>query len=92
MTDLSDLQPRVDHAGVDAHQAGPYVREAHLQAIHLTQIAQHAALRGRIAALRRSMPEANLLTLAVTATLLAGRGLLDEQPTLRPPRPAGGRR
>ena len=93
MTDLTDLQPRVDHARVDAHQAGPYVREAHLRALHLTQIAQHTSLRGSIAHLRLSMPEANRLTLAITATLLARRGLLDEKPTFRPPRPVtGGRR
>ncbi len=93
MTDLTALQQRVDHARVFAHQARHYARAAHLRAAHLTQVAQHAALRGRIAALRLSMSGANRLTLAITATLLARRGLLDEKPTLRPPRPAaGGRR
>jgi hypothetical protein len=93
MTDLTPLQQRVDHARVDAHQARHYAREVRLRATHLTQVAQHAAHRGRIASLRLSMPEANRLTLAITATLLARRGLLDEKPTLRLPRPAaGGRR
>jgi hypothetical protein len=93
MTDLTALQQMVDQARVYAHQARHYAREARLRAAHMTQIAQHASLRGRIAYLRLSMPEANRLTQAITATLLARRGLLDEKPTLRPPRPAtGGRR
>jgi hypothetical protein len=93
MTDLTDLQQTVDHARAYAHQARHYAREARLRATHITQVAQRASHRGRIAYLRLSMPEANHLTLAITATLLARRGLLDEKPTLRRPRPAtGGRR
>jgi hypothetical protein len=34
------------------------------------------------------MPEANPLTLAITVTILAGHGLLDEKPILRPTQPA----
>ena len=92
MTDLTALQPRVDHARVFAHQARHYARAARLRAAHLTQIAQHASLPGSIASLRLSRPGANRLTLAITATLLARRGLLDGKPALRPPRPVGGRR
>jgi hypothetical protein len=92
MADLTDLQQLVDHAWAYAHQARHYAREARLRATHATQEVQHAFHRARMAYLRLLMPEANSLTLAITATLLAGHGLLDEKPTLRPPRPATGGR
>jgi hypothetical protein len=93
MADRTDLQQMVDDAWAYAHQARHYAREARLWATHTMQEVQHAFHQASMAYLQLSMPEANPLTLTITATLLAGHGLLDEKPTVRPPRPAtGGRR
>jgi hypothetical protein len=92
MDDLTDLEQMVDHARAYAYQARYHAWAARMRAAHRTQEVQHASHRASIAYLRRSMPEANPLTLAITATLLADHGLLDEQPTLRPRRPATGGR
>jgi hypothetical protein len=40
--------------------------------------------------LARAMPEANPLTLEITANILASHGLLDEQPPSKPPVGAPG--
>ena len=90
MTDLTDLQQLVHQARANALQAQHYSREARLRAIRTTQEVQRAHHRVRIAWLGLSMPRANPLTLALTATILASRGLLDEKPPFMPP--AGGSR
>ena len=89
MTNRSDLQQMVDDAWAHVRQAQHYAREARLRATRTTQEVQHASHRAHMAALRLSMPEANPLTLAITATLLAGHSLLDKIPP-RLPRPATG--
>jgi hypothetical protein len=84
MTDLTDLQQIVHQAWADACQARHYAREARLRATRTTQEVQRASHRVRMTCLALSMPRANSLTLALTVTILASRGLLDEKPTLRP--------
>jgi hypothetical protein len=88
MIDLADLQEMVDWARTAARQARDYDREARARASLTTQAVHRASHRARMAYLKLSMPEANPLTLAITVTILAGHGLLDEKPILRPTQPA----
>ena len=88
MIDLADLQERVEEARAAARQARHFAREARARATLTTQAVHYASHRAKMAYLRLSMPEANPLTLAITVTILAGHGLLDEKPILRPTQPA----
>jgi hypothetical protein len=83
MPDLGDLQAIVDDAWTYARQARQYSREARARATRTRHEVQHAYYRAGLAWLALSMAEATPMTRAITARILARRGLLDEQPAFR---------
>ena len=85
MTDVASLQQVVHQAWVYAHRARQYSRMAQERATLTMQEVQRTYHRARMAYLALSMPEANPVTLAITAAILASHGLLDEKPAIRPP-------
>ena len=85
MTDVASLQQVVHQAWIHVRQARQYSRMARERATITMQEVQHTYHRARVACLALSMPEANPVTLAITATILASHGLLDDKPAIRPP-------
>ena len=85
MTDVASLQQVVHQAWAYARQARQYSWMARERATLTMRDVQHAYHRATVACLALSMSEANPITLAITATILAKHGLLDEKPAIRPP-------
>ena len=85
MADLASLEHMVAEARACARQASRYSRMARARATRTMQEVQRACHRARMACLALSMPEANPLTLTITANILASYGLLDKKPTFGPP-------
>jgi hypothetical protein len=92
MTDVASLQQVVHQAWVYAREARQYSQMAHDRATLTMQDVQHAYHRATMACLALSMSKANPFTLAITATILAKYGLLDEKPAIRPPTDSRHRR
>jgi hypothetical protein len=90
MTELISLLQKIRQTLVHACQARHAARMAPTHAPRTRQQGQRASHGASMARLARSMPEANPLTLEITANILANYGLLDEQPPFKPP--VGGTR
>jgi hypothetical protein len=80
MTELISLLQRIRQTLVHACEAWHDARMATTHAPRTRQQGQRASHRASMARLAWSMPEANPLTLEITANILASHGLLDEQP------------
>jgi hypothetical protein len=85
MTDVASLHQVVQQAWVDAFRARQYSRAARARATLTMQEVRRASHHASVAWLGLSMPKANAWTLAITATILARYGLLDEKPFSRSP-------
>ena len=85
MTELISLLQRICQTLVHACQARHAARMAPTHAPRTRQQGQRASHGASMARLARLMLEANPLTLAITANILANYGLLDEQPPFKPP-------
>jgi hypothetical protein len=90
MTEFISLLQRIRQTLVHVRQARHDVRMAKTHAPRTKRQGQRASHRASMARLARSMPEANPLTLEITANILASHGLLDEKPSFKPP--VGGTR
>lgn len=77
MTELMSLQQRIRQALVQARRIRHDARTAKARTTRSTGPTTRASHRVSVARLARLMPEANPLTLAVTAIILASHGLLD---------------
>ena len=74
---LQRIRQTVGHVCQARHRA----RMAKTPAPRTRRQSQRTSHQARLA---RSMPEANPLTLEITANILASHGLLDEQPPFKP--------
>ena len=85
MTELIGLLQKIRQTLVHACQARHAARMAPTHTPRTRQQGQRASQGASMARLARSMPEANPLTLEITANILANYGLLDEQPPFKLP-------
>jgi hypothetical protein len=85
MTELISLLQRIRQTVVHVCQARHSARMAKTHAPRTRRQSQRTSHQASMARLARSMPEANPLTLEITANILVGHGLLDEQPPFKPP-------
>ncbi len=85
MTALRRLLQRIRQTLIHLRQAGPGARMDHTPAPRTRPQGSRASYGLGMARLARAMPEANPLTLEITASILASDGLLDEHPSFKPP-------
>jgi hypothetical protein len=84
MTALISLLQRIRQTVVHVCQARHRARMTKTPAPRTRRQSQRTSHQASMARLARSMPEANPLTLEITANILASHGLLDEQPPFKP--------
>ena len=85
MTELVSLLQRICQTLIHACQAQQAARMAKTPAPRTRPQGQRASPGASMARLTRSMPEANPLTLEITANILGRYGLLDEPPPFKLP-------
>ena len=85
MTELRSWLQWIRQTLVHRPQARHGARRATMQAPRTTKQGPRASHGSSMARLARSMPEANPLTLEITANILVSYGLLDEKSPFRPP-------
>jgi hypothetical protein len=90
MTALISLLQRIRQTLVHVCQARHRARMTKTHAPRTRRQSPRTSPQASMARLARSMPEANRLTLEITANILASYGLLDEPPPFKPP--VGGTR
>jgi hypothetical protein len=85
MTALRSLLQRIRQTLIHLRQARHGARMDNTRAPRMRPQGSRASHGVNMARLARAMPEANPLTLEITASILASDGLLDEQPSFKPP-------
>jgi hypothetical protein len=85
MIDLARMWQQIHVTQMQTRDVRSRVLQTCWRAVQARQEAARTRQRTLIASLRQSMPGASYLTRAITAEILARRGLLDRRPTARAP-------
>jgi hypothetical protein len=85
MIDLARIWQQIHVTQMQTRDVRSRVLQTCWRAVQARQEAARTRQRTLIASLRQSMPGASYLTRAITAAILAQRGLLDRRPTARAP-------
>jgi hypothetical protein len=91
MPDLARLWQHIHTTRAQTRDLRRRAQQTCWRAAQTRQAAAMTCQRAMIVQLRRSMPGATALTCAITAAILAQRGLLDHRPAARPTPPLSPR-